>query len=72
MPSEQHECRALLLQEREKAIEVQKLGGVFTWWIPRSEIGYLRKTRREDGKTEIVFTLPEWLVEKSGCWDLVP
>lgn len=71
MSREQHECRAILLQEREKAIEVQKIGGAFTWWFPRSEIGYMRKTKMEDGRTEVVFTVPEWIVEAKNSWDLV-
>ncbi len=65
------ELRARLLRETDAAIEVQKLGGVLTWWIPRSQIGYMRKDKTDTG-TNVVFTLPEWLVEKKQCWELVP
>lgn len=69
--SDQAECRATLLRETPLAIEVQKIGGVFTWWFPRSQIGYMRKDKTEDGRTLVVFTAPEWLIEKSDAWPLV-
>lgn len=68
------ECRGLLLRETAAAIEVLALTGrnPESHWIPRSQVGYCRKTKREDGTTENVFTVPEWLLEKKQCWDLVP
>lgn len=71
------ECRGFLVAESAAAICVTKQipasgGHTKSWWIPRSQIGYLRKTRREDGAVEIVFTVPEWLLEKKQCWELVP
>lgn len=74
------ECRGYLAAETENAILVSKNNpvtvGQETWWIPRSQIGYLRKTEIERGQTyvhtEIVFTIPEWLIEKKQCWELVP
>ena len=64
--------RALLISETPNAIEVQRIGHAFTWWIPRSQIGYMRKDKSPDGtKTSVTFTLPEWLIGKKECWDLV-
>ncbi len=75
MPSDKDlKCRADLIGETPAAINVKKLNSVFTWWIPRSQIGYMRidKSLAKDGTMGYVeFTLPEWLVEKKQCWDLV-
>lgn len=69
------ECRAILVGESSAAICVVP-NGVKNMkarhWIPRSQIGYLRKTKRDDGAHDVVFTLPEWLIEKKQCWELVP
>ncbi len=70
------ECRGVLVTETPNALLVRgpKNGMGVSWehWIPRSQIGYLRKTAREDGGTDLVFTVPEWLLEKKGAWDLAP
>ena len=77
----QLECRAVLLAETPLAIQVQRMphapgacrGGPEQYWVPRSQIGYLRKTiNNEANRTDIVFTCPEWLIEKGGFWELVP
>ena len=68
------ECRGLLLDETPNAYLIcsNKLTAVERWWIPRSQVGYCRKTKLAGGDTEIVFTMPEWLIEKKQCWELVP
>lgn len=66
------ECRGVLLQETAKAYRVQKSEGHPAFWIPRSQIPYARKTRRDDGTIDIVFLCPEWLLDKNDAWDLVP
>lgn len=72
MSSDQLTCRGFLVEERENAIEVCKhQQGGFSWWIPRSQIGYLKKSPGTPW-SEIEFTLPEWLVEKKDLWSLVP
>lgn len=65
------ECRGILLDETPNAYKVAAKAGATEHWIPRSQIGYCRKTRGP-AVTEIVFTLPEWLIEKKQCWELVP
>lgn len=70
------ECRGLLLAETPNAIQVAALGklaGQTTgeWWIPRSQIGYMRIDRGRP-TPYVVFTCPEWLIEKKQCWALVP
>lgn len=79
--SDQAECRALLLRDTDLAILVapihSPIGGQ-SWWIPRSQIGYMRKTKVEspfegsEPSTHVVFTVPEWLVESKQFWQLVP
>lgn len=77
------ECRAILLDETANAIHVCHTNRPVHgkgWWIPRSQIGYMRKERAElhlaNGSTidltHVVFTCPEWLIEKKQCWELVP
>jgi hypothetical protein len=75
------ECRAMLLDETPNAIHVCTLHssiGCESWWIPRSQIGYMRKDKVDapfaDGgaNTHVVFTCPEWFIEKKQCWELVP
>jgi hypothetical protein len=67
------ECRGVLIRESPAAICVAKMPlGAEEHWIPRSQIGYLRKTHLPSGTTEVVFTVPEWLIEKKQCWELVP
>ncbi len=75
------ECRALLLDETPNAIHVCKIHspiGGESWWIPRSQIGYMRKDKVEapfvngGTNTHVTFTVPEWLIEKKQCWSLVP
>jgi hypothetical protein len=75
------ECRAMLLGKTDDAIHVCKRGLLNgappeSWWIPRSQIGYMRIDRAgpEDplAVDSVVFTLPEWLIEKKQCWELVP
>lgn len=67
------ECRGLLLRQTDSAIMVKPLAGrlQIEHWIPRSQVGYMRTTKRDDGGTDIVFTVPEWLLEKKQAWDLV-
>ena len=70
------ECRGLLWDETPNAILVTRetaVGGGQTWWIPKSQIGYRRTTQSvtPGGRPHVVFTLPEWLIEKKECWDLV-
>lgn len=69
------ECRGFVVGSTENAVQVAKdwKGTGEKWWIPRSQIGYCRKTTiPETGAIEIVFTIPEWLIEKKQCLDLVP
>jgi hypothetical protein len=43
-------------------------------WVPRSLIGYSRKTRDDQKPAffpEYVFTLPEWKVDASDLWKFV-
>lgn len=73
--SNQRECRGYLLSDSGQAIQVCKdpMTHKINWWIPRSQIGYLRKTYTKPGEIPyIVFTIPEWLVEDKQCWELVP
>lgn len=74
MPKEKDlECRAILLQETPNAIHVMASKSKDAWWLPRSQIGYLRKDKIEaSSETSVVFTLPEWLIETKQCWELVP
>jgi hypothetical protein len=75
------ELRAVLLGQTAAAIHVCK-GGLLngakpeSWWIPRSQIGYMRIDRATPDKPDVpdsvVFTLPEWMIEKKQCWELVP
>lgn len=69
--TDQAECRATLLRETPLAMEVQQIGAAWTFWFPRSEIGYLRKDKDGD-RTIVVFTVPEWLVEAKQAWGIVP
>lgn len=56
------ECRGLIIAETANAIKVKN---------EKTGVGYLRKDK--DGeKTRVVFTLPEWMIEKKQCWDLMP
>lgn len=69
------ECRGLLAASSISAIRVIKAGSGDNHerhWIPRSQIGYMRKTVLPSGATEVVFTVPEWLIEKGQFWELVP
>lgn len=72
------ECRGWLIRETPDVMEIStdKSEAGPRWWIPRSQIGHLRNTEIERGQTyvniEIVFTIPEWLIEKKQCWELVP
>ncbi len=71
------ECRGILVGETDNAICVRKDGSPprgENWYIPRSQIGYLRKDipLKSHDPTHVVFTLPEWLIESKQCWDLVP
>lgn len=73
MPREKEpECRGILVAHTNSAFCVKKDGGATEFWLPRSQIGYCRKTTRSDGTIDIVFTCPEWLIEKKACWELVP
>jgi hypothetical protein len=65
------ECRGTLLRETANAILVCKNANSPQHWIPRSQIGYMRKDKLLAG-TAVVFTLPEWLIEEKQCWELVP
>lgn len=66
------ECRGILLSETEGALCVAKGPNQSTFWIPRSQIGYLRIDRSPEEFPTIVFTCPEWLLEKKEMWSLVP
>lgn len=70
--SDQAECRALLMGETDAAICVCKDRQSENFWFPRSQIGYMRKDNAPDGSVNVVFTCPEWLVEKKQAWGLVP
>ena len=72
--TEQAECRGVLLRETDNAILVAKdlSDEAEEFWFPRSQIGYLKKTARPMGGTDITFTCPEWLVENKQAWGLVP
>ena len=68
--------RAYLIDATAGAICVRpiepKRGDLDKYWVPRSQIGYMRKTIIDDrGTTEIEFTLPEWVVEKKEMWGMV-
>lgn len=65
------ECRAVLVSESRDAICVRKANGLLEFWLPRSQIGYMRRYKVGD-RVEVVFTLPEWLVETKDAWELVP
>jgi hypothetical protein len=65
------ECRGFLEDETPNAIRVGHAESGQSWWIPRSQIGYMRKEPVAAG-TQVIFTLPEWLIEKKQCWELVP
>lgn len=77
---EQRECRANLIEERPMSLKVRMIKEPFReFWLPRSQISYMRKERTIDWKMGadgpqyyIIFTLPEWLIEKEQLWDLVP
>ncbi len=71
-------CRGLIVAKTENAICVQKTTALprdEQFWIPRSQIGYMRIDKAPadspHGHDSVTFTLPEWLVEKKQCWDLV-
>lgn len=66
------ECRGILLGETDAALCVAKDRNSERHWIPRKQVGYLRRVKREDGGVDVVLTLPEWLLEKENAWDLVP
>lgn len=66
------ECRGVLMGETDNAICVAKERHGSTHWIPRSQIGYMRKDTMANGSIDVVFTVPEWLLEKKQAWDLVP
>lgn len=67
------ELRAILLGQTDAAIRVIRMDRKGeSWWIPRSQIGYLRKEEEPDGSLRVIFTLPEWLIEKKQLWELVP
>jgi hypothetical protein len=65
------ECRGWLLGESPNAIHVTDKKHSGSWWIPRSLVGYQRKSQEKDG-TAIIFTCPEWKIEQAQMWDLVP
>lgn len=68
------ELQGVLVTETPNAILVKKLPtSADEYWVPRSQIGYMRKSVVDGWKMKrIVFTAPEWLVEKSQMWELVP
>lgn len=66
------ECRGILVSETPNAICVRASNKTALHWIPRSQIGYMRKQPASGGGTEVVFTCPEWLLEKGQMWELVP
>ena len=69
----QYECRGFLVDESAAAICVcQRAEGGEVFWIPKSQIGYRRTTPIPGKWSEVVFTIPEWLIEKKQCWGLVP
>lgn len=46
----------------------------FPHYIPRSQIGYAKKTANEKpgALPHYEFTIPEWLIEKKQLWKFVP
>ena len=67
------ELRAIIICSTEHAHFVANPKNLTQkWWLSRSLMGYSRKTVLPSGSTEIVFTLPEWCIEKKQCWELVP
>lgn len=69
--TDQHTLRAILVNETPNAILVKKAVLDEPVWIPRSQIGYMKKTPENAGTT-VEFTVPEWLVEKKDLWSMVP
>lgn len=63
-------CRGWLVGESPNAICVAKEPGAKGTWIPRSLVGYMKKSTETKG-TAIVFTCPDWAVEQKQLWDLV-
>lgn len=53
---------ALLIEDREKAIQIEHKGVVA--WIPKSQIDYQRRQKLPSGKIEITLHIPEWLAEE--------
>lgn len=75
MSADNVECRGVLRSESDLAIFVSKNEAtVFGYWIPRSMLTRLSKTGPIAPATlpSVIFKLPEWLVEKKQCWELVP
>lgn len=66
------ECKGFLGVESSNAVFVHESEtGSFGHWIPRGQIRRMTKTLVKGKRTEIVFILPEWLVEKNYLHNLV-
>lgn len=66
------ECRGVLLDETSAAIRVQKAEGRPAFWIPRSQISYLKRSvNRNTGVVDLELYVPEWLIDKKDAWDIV-
>jgi hypothetical protein len=74
------ELHMFLIEERPDAVRVGdnafRAQCAVVQWIPRSLIGYSRKTKPDpdhpDRLPEYVFTLPDWKIEQADLWDFVP
>lgn len=74
MSSEQSKCRGYVIDESSLALFIGKSATTaFGFWIPRSQIGYLKRTKAVAPERDFIeFTCPDWLLEKNDAWDLVP
>lgn len=73
MPAENETiCRGFLGTGSNAALFVHpNRNTVFGYWIPRSQVRRLSKLPNiANGRQEVEFTLPGWLVEKKNCHEL--
>jgi hypothetical protein len=79
MPQEKDPTlRMFYIEDRGAAVVVGEKDGTegvqFPHYIPRSQIGYAKKTANDKpgALQHYEFTIPEWLIEKKGLWKFVP
>lgn len=53
-----------LVEEREMSVLIEKKG--IQYWIPRSQIAYMRRYPKDSKGIEIVIVIPLWFAEKKG------